>query len=375
MTDVPGIAILGAGIFAKEAHLPALAALGSSAPPLRAVYSRSEKSAQDLAQAATASLNLSTSPAAYHDGDTSTNLDALLSRNDITAIIVALPITTQPSIIIKALAAGKHVLSEKPVAPDVQSGLKLIADYETTYKPKGLIWRVAENFEAEPGYRAVGEVVRSGKIGEVQSFKAVVINYMDKESKWYKSPWRTIPDYQGGFLLDGGVHTTAALRVMLPHPLTHLSGFSSLNKDYLAPHDTVHTIVKAGPKIRGTAELTWASPTKSRPTADGFVISGSNGWISVNQIHKPGSNAPIIRATIHSNFKSDSGAEEEKEEVIEELYSGVKAELTSFFAAIKGQDDGKNLGDPLAALSDVAFVQAALNSEGNLVDLTQLIKG
>lgn len=121
-------------------------------------------------------------------------MDALLARSDISAVIVVLPITLQPAIIIKALAAGKHVLSEKPVAADVAKGLDLIKTYNTVYKGKGLIWRVAENFEAEPGYQAAAAAVRSGKIGEVKFFKTVVVNYIDKESKWYQTPWRTVPD-------------------------------------------------------------------------------------------------------------------------------------------------------------------------------------
>ena len=176
------------------AHLPALAAQGGAAPHLKAVYSRSEKSAKDIADAAAVTLNLAQSPSIYHDGDASSNLDALLARGDIAAVIVVLPITMQPEIVLKALAAGKHVLSEKPVAPDVAQGLALIKTYRELYQPKGLIWRVAENYEAEPGYRKAGEIIRSGRIGDVIFFKTVVVNYIDKESKWYKTPWRTIPD-------------------------------------------------------------------------------------------------------------------------------------------------------------------------------------
>ncbi|KAH9474451.1 hypothetical protein JR316_0012910 [Psilocybe cubensis] len=357
-----GVAILGAGIFAKEAHLPALSDLGDAAPPLRAVYSRSEKSAQDLADAAAVALNLANPPSVYHDGESSSNLDALFARADITAVIVALPITLQPSIVIKALAAGKHVISEKPVAPDVKQGLDLINTYNQTYKPKGLIWRIAENFEAEPGYKAVGDFIRAGKIGDVIFFKTVVVNYIDKESKWYKTPWRTVPD-----------HTIAALRVMLPHPLTHLSAFASLNKDYLKPHDTIHAIVKAGDHFTGTAELTWAFPTQSRPQADGFVITGSDGWISVNLIYNPG--APIIRIVVKSVQKPEGKPEEVTEETIDIPSRGVAAELASFFDKIAGNDDGQGLGDPLAALGDVAFIQAALNSDGELVDLAKLLDG
>jgi predicted dehydrogenase len=166
--------------------------LGPAAPPLKAVYSRSESSAQKLASAAATALHVA--PDVYHDGDTSSNLDALLKRSDITSVILVLPITHQPGVIVKALAAGKHVLSEKPVAKDVAEGVKLLATFESQHKPKGLVWRVAENFEAEPGFQAAGKAIRNGKIGKVMFFNMSVVNYIDKKSKWYNTPWRTVPD-------------------------------------------------------------------------------------------------------------------------------------------------------------------------------------
>ncbi|KAF8810440.1 NAD(P)-binding protein [Phlegmacium glaucopus] len=380
-SSTPGIAILGAGIFAKEGHLPTLATLGTAAPPLKAIYSRSEKSAHDLAEAAAITLKMDdTPPSIYHDGDASANLDILLSRPDITAVLIALPISLQPNFILKALAAGKHVLSEKPVAPDVKKGLEVINSYRRLYKSKGLVWRVAENSEAEPGYRAVAAAIQSGKIGKVIFFKTLVAGYIDQESIWYKTPWRTIPDYQGGFLLDGGVHTIAALRVMLPHPLTHLSGFASLNKDYLKPHDTIHTIVKADDKFHGIVEITFASPTTSVPE-DQMIITGTDGWLSVNQVEKPDTSETFLRIVIKSIVKTNGKPDEikgrpdeEKEEVIEVAEKGILTEFTSFFDAISGKDDGLGLGDPLSALGDVAFIEAALNSNGELVDLTKMLQ-
>lgn len=139
-------------------------------------------------------MKLDEPPAVYHDADQKANLDVLLTRADIVAVIIALPITLQPSIVRKALAAGKHVLSEKPVAADVAGGLELIKEYDSLFKPKGLIWRVAENYEVEPGYQAAAKVIRDGKIGKVTSFNVRVVNHVAKDSKWYKTPWRTIPD-------------------------------------------------------------------------------------------------------------------------------------------------------------------------------------
>ncbi|PFH48413.1 hypothetical protein AMATHDRAFT_5806 [Amanita thiersii Skay4041] len=367
------IAILGAGIFAKEAHIPALAALGDTAPVLKAVYSRSEKSAREAAELAAKVLKTSGPPAVYHDEDQSSDLDTLLARPDIDAVIVILPITMQPSVILKALAAGKHVLSEKPMAPDVAQGISLIKTYQDRYKPKGLIWRVAENFEAEPAYREAAAIIRSGKIGKVISFSCTFQVNLDKSSKWYNTPWRTVPDYQGGFVFDGGVHIAAALRIMLPEAMTHLCGFATLNRDYLAPIDTVHAIVQAGSQIRGNLELTWSWPTNTRPapTSD-FIISGMRGWLSVHWITEPVTGKRLLRITVQSVPTEEGNPEEAKKEVIDKPVIGVETELTSFSDAILGRDT-LDIGDPLGTLRDVAVIQAALNSNGSMVDLTQLV--
>jgi predicted dehydrogenase len=116
---------------APAAHLPALAELRGRFT-LAAVYSRSEASAASLAAAAKETLSLSSPPAIYFDVGTddaaapaSSALDALLKREDVQGA---------------ALAAGKAVLSEKPVAADVREGARLVAEYRATYAPKGLLW-------------------------------------------------------------------------------------------------------------------------------------------------------------------------------------------------------------------------------------------
>ncbi|KAG1809583.1 uncharacterized protein BJ212DRAFT_1484294 [Suillus subaureus] len=233
-----GPAILGAGIFAKEAHLPALQTLGPPAPKLKAVYSRSEKSARELAAQATALLDT----------------------------------TPDPSIVLRALAAGKHVLSEKPVAADAASGVKLIAQYEAQYKPKGLVWRVAENWEAEPGHIAAGRAIAAGKIGKVTFFSSRTVNFMDQGTKWYTSTFGLCPRFNR---------------------------------------------------------------------------------ISIKEVSCSIQVCP------------------EKEEVIDEPLKGIELEQASFFAALKGKDDG--LGSPLSALKDVAVIEAALTSGGEPIDLEKLL--
>ncbi|KAG7091631.1 hypothetical protein E1B28_010651 [Marasmius oreades] len=396
-TTIPGIAILGAGLFPALAYLPALSALRTTSPSqcpiVRAIYSRSEKSARGLAEETAKQLGGegAGTPDVYFDqpvSDRTTsasggNLDALLSRKDIAAVIIALPITVQPSIILKALKAGKHVLSEKPVAASVKIGLELIREAKS-YTEAGLVWRVAENFEVEPVYVKVKELLKAGKIGEVKGFKASVKVYLDEESDWYKTPWRTVPEYQGGFLLDGGVHTSAALRTMLPEFTSgHLISFASLNKPYLAPKDTVHAILKT-PSYNGTLDFTWAWPVRSQPNSDETVIMGSHGYIGIarRKAEEGGGWNVTIKSLVSSNSSTTTTTTTKKEyQETEETYAfrsqGVREEFRAFFeVAFDGKKpDAEELGDvgnPMNALFDVALIQGMLDSNGGVVDLSEL---
>lgn len=98
---------------------------------LKAVYSRSLKSAQVLK----ANVDLYSDDAGagktYHD---------LLLREDIQAVIIALPILSQPEYIEAALAAGKHVLSEKPIAGDLKRAENLIKYYKSDKVKNKATW-------------------------------------------------------------------------------------------------------------------------------------------------------------------------------------------------------------------------------------------
>ena len=197
---------------------------------VKAVYSRSEKSSKDLASFAEATLGPNAAGLSiYHDADPQNSIDALLARPDIDAVIVILPITKQPEVILKALAAGKHVLSEKPIAKDVATGIDLVRKYISEYRSKGLVWRVAENYEYEPAYREAGQLIRDGRIGRVINFSVTGFVPMLKDNKYYQTDWRTVPDvsqfrvasldinlhsltlsqYQGGFLVSLHLYFTA----------------------------------------------------------------------------------------------------------------------------------------------------------------------
>lgn len=107
---------------------------------LKAVYSRSLKSAKTL------EVDETKVDIYSDDSGADKSLDDLLARTDVQAVIIALPIKSQPDYIRKALLAGKHVLSEKPVAENVKDAVQLIKWYRSEIAPKKVTWAVAENY-------------------------------------------------------------------------------------------------------------------------------------------------------------------------------------------------------------------------------------
>ncbi|KAL4912489.1 hypothetical protein BDW62DRAFT_216287 [Aspergillus aurantiobrunneus] len=252
-----GVAIIGSGIFALEQHLPAI----KEAPTLslKAVYSRSLKSAQGLAQ------GLEGVDLYSDDSGAGKSYADLLRREDIGAVVLALPIPAQPGYIKEALAAGKHVLSEKPIAKDLDTAQDLIAWYgdgKNVDKSK-TFWAVAENYRFIRKWLQTTEAVQ--KLGGVKTFRVLVRTKVGTEGKYYNTAWRKTPAYQGGFVLDGGIHTLAGLRLILgrgANSLKTVSAQTSQLQEHLPPIDTVDALVTTVSGASGVICLSFGSEFK-----------------------------------------------------------------------------------------------------------------
>ncbi|KPM36001.1 hypothetical protein AK830_g10583 [Neonectria ditissima] len=330
-----GVALIGGGIFAKEQHMPAI--LKCDSLTLKAIYSRSLKSAQD-----TAALNTKADavPELYSgDSDKPNDYASLLLRKDIDAVIIALPIVSQPAFIQAALAAGKHVLSEKPIASGVKAGKELIDYYRAVSAEKGVTFSVAENFRFTPSFLyAAGE---AGKLGKVTHFAVRSTKLMEQSSKWYGTAWRREPEYQGGFLLDGGVHDAAATRMLLGAAASRpaaVRAVTALVQPHLPPIDSASALVQTTSGATGTVQLSCGSHLKAFDWEFGF----ERGSVKVN-----GQTVRVKRA----------GDDQEEESVREFEYStGVAEEVAAWAAAlVSGTPDARM--SPEEALADVEFLE------------------
>jgi predicted dehydrogenase len=98
-------------------------------------------------------------------------------------VIIALPITNQPEYIEAALLADKHVLSEKPVAPDIKRAGQLIKFYHEKVDQSKATWCVAENFRFLDSFEYARQEI--AKMGKIQWFGLQMFWKMKVDNKYY----------------------------------------------------------------------------------------------------------------------------------------------------------------------------------------------
>lgn len=322
MADPIRIAFIGAGIFAQEAHLPAIQALGDRYS-IAAVYSRTEETAQRLA-------NQLEDPV-----DITTDLDGLLARDDIDAVTIVLPIHILPDAIHKALDAGKHIISEKPAAPDVAQGRELLV--HAAQQPH-LVWMVAENWRYEPVMVQTAALIKNGEIG-----KPVVVQFdqhssMSPQSKYYHTAWRHGGEFPGGFVLDGGVHHIALLRMILGE-ITAVHATSAHMRDDLPAPDTMHAALEFEAGFTGSYSVTYAAES---PWTQTLHIVGDEGVVLMDR--------GAVRIVCNTGERTLAVPENQ----------GVQEEFAAFASAIT--EGAKHRNAAREAVQDVAVIEAMLLS-------------
>jgi predicted dehydrogenase len=136
-------------------------------------------------------------PQAYGD------YDRLLAVPEIDCVYIPLPVSMHSEWSIRAMDAGKHVLCEKPVASNADEARAIAAKV----KASGKIFAEAFHYRYHPLAARVGEIVRSGGIGEVKHiFASFGVPLFDKNRVQFKK------ELAGGSLLDIGCYPVSFSR-------------------------------------------------------------------------------------------------------------------------------------------------------------------
>jgi NDP-hexose-3-ketoreductase len=295
------LGVIGCAGIAWRRMLPAIAA--NPEVELVAIASR------DAAKARTFTDRFGGEPVAGYE--------RLLERDDIDAVYVPLPALLHAEWIERALRAGKHVLSEKPLAPTFASAVALVQLAEA----RGLALLESFMFLCHSQHTRVRELTADGVIGELRSLTA---EFAFPSHDYDAIRWQ--PDIGGGALTDIGVYP---IRTALLHLGAYVDVVgATLEVDPERAVDTAGAALVVAPG-GVSAHLTWGMRHSYRSR---YALWGSSGRISVQWAYTPPpTHQPVIRI--------------ERQDHVEELTLPAEDQFATVVAAFvarvrKGQPSG-----------------------------------
>ena len=136
------------------------------------------------------------------------SLDELLAE-PIDAVVIATPNDTHCELALKAIAAGKHVFVEKPMAGSVADAEKMIRAAEA----KGVVLLVDQSFRYMALYQAVKKELDKGAIGNIIHAHCIRTGGSTPNITWSPgADWYVQKKHSGGVIFDHAVHMADVLQ-------------------------------------------------------------------------------------------------------------------------------------------------------------------
>jgi len=185
--------VMGNATIARVCMIPAIQK--SKNGVVHALASRSPKAAAKVA-----------------DGNQISNVyngyQALIEDGAVQAVYIALPNHLHHKWALKALAAGKHVLCEKPLGCNANEAHEM-ADAAAA---SGRLLMEAFMYRFHPRSIQIRQLIKNGKIGPPRLIRAAFCYRMSEDNVQDPANFRLIPEMGGGALLDVGCYGVSVAR-------------------------------------------------------------------------------------------------------------------------------------------------------------------
>ncbi|WP_427135715.1 Gfo/Idh/MocA family protein [Pseudarthrobacter sp. S9] len=206
----------------------------------------------------------------YGWAESSTDWRQVITREDIQIVDICAPGFMHAEIAIAALAAGKHVLVEKPLANTLAEAEAMAAAARTA-RTEGVQSMIGFNYRRVPALALARELIAEGRLGTVRHVRAAYLQdwLVDPESPM---TWRLNKETAGsGALGDIASHAIDQVLFLLGDQVTEVSG-------------RLHTFTTYRPGRNGPEEVTvddaaWATLT----LASGAIASVEVSRVATGQ--------------------------------------------------------------------------------------------
>lgn len=193
----------------------------------------------------------------------------LLMRSDVDLVSVCTPSGQHAAQALDALAAGKHVVVEKPLAMDLASGNRMVQ----TARERELFLSVISQRRLEPQNLYLKGVLDDGSLGRPVLGEALLRWYRD-QSYYDSADWRGTTKEDGGVLMNQGIHLIDLLRWYMG-PTTEVSGTVSTLTHRMEAEDTGVATLRFTSGALGIIAATTSAPPGLPEELNLFFEEGS----------------------------------------------------------------------------------------------------
>ncbi len=336
-------ALVGCGRISKN-HIEAIAAHAGDAELVAVCDSKPEALAAAVALTGAAGF---------------ASLDALLAGSDADIVVLATPSGLHPQQAITIAAAGRHVLSEKPMATKLDEGIAMVR----ACRDAGVKLFVVKQNRLNATVQRVREAIQQGRFGRI--FLSTVNVFWTRPQSYYDaSPWRGRWDLDGGAFMNQASHYVDLLDWLIG-PVDSVHAYTAtLDRDIEAEDTGVMSV-----RLRhgGLASINVTMLTYPQNLEGSITILGEKGTVkiggtAVNKIEhwQFADQRPEDALALSANYESGSvygfGHPLYYDNVIKTLRGAANAQVDGYeglrsleilIAAYRSARDGVRVGLPL----------------------------
>lgn len=336
-------ALVGCGRISKN-HLDAIAAHGSAAQLVAVCDTRPE--ALQAAVALTGAAGFS-------------SLDALLAGSDADVVVLATPSGLHPQQAIQVARAGRHVLSEKPMATKFEQGMAMVQ----ACRDAGVKLFVVKQNRLNSTVQRVKRAIDEGRFGRI--YMSTVNVFWTRPQAYYDAaPWRGRWDLDGGAFMNQASHYVDLLD-WLVGPVDNVHAYTATLARDIEAEDTGVMSLRlrhGGLASINVTMLTWPQNLEGSITILGEKGTVKIGGTAVNKIEhwafadpRP-EDAEVLNASYETGSVYGFGHPLYYDNVIKTLRGEASAEVDGYeglrsleilVAAYRSARDGQRVGLPL----------------------------
>ena len=217
------------------------------------------------------------STAGLGPGDAHADYRDLIARDDVGVVDVCVPPHVRREIVIAAARAGKHILSEKPLATVPADAAAMVEEAREAGVTLGLV----HNYLFQPEIVLARQLIGSGALGQVE---IVIINYLGVRdipgNAAYAPTWRHDLARSGGGIFIDIIHLAYLAEALLDRRVERVSAYANARTMGAGVEDVVLSRFET-PDSTALINVGWSSRPDEIDGPGGIEVGGADGRLAI----------------------------------------------------------------------------------------------